>query len=192
MMPLIPILRVNKHTELIRWLQSNCDYSDGSFKDPGYTKSYRSWFNITDHHNVFYDDGDIDHKINIGYVDYMFEQDKDPEDIVIEQYMDFIPRKVDPETIRTAIMNCSPDEADHIRTTMTRTNMVILPGSNHSNANYLFKALTSEMFDKEYEIPYVPANPKEPFKGVTKKSYPVINKEEFYQFLKDHSKKRGI
>lgn len=186
----------SKRIDLIRWLKQKCEYSDNLFHDPGYSSRYKSMFNLTDVDNIIYYDNDIDHELNIGYVDYGFKKDKDPDDLCLEQFIDYVPSKYGEinESIKSVIIGASRDEASDIITKMSRENMLILPGSNHSNANYLYKLITLECMDlnnmdeKPYYAPYVNPDPKVPFKSNVKGLGAFIDKEDFYYFVKVQSK----
>ncbi|VBB18338.1 hypothetical protein YASMINEVIRUS_801 [Yasminevirus sp. GU-2018] len=181
--------------DLIRWLKQRCEYSDSPFQDPGYSVYYKSMFNTMDSHKLVYKDGDIDHELNIGYVDYGFEEEKDPEDVCLEQFIDYVPanREGLKEAISTMINGLPYDEAVDIRTKMSRENILILPGSNHSNANYLYKLITLECLklnnkkEKPYFVPYVSPDPRVPFRSNSKGVGVHIDKEDFYSFIKAHS-----
>lgn len=173
------IKKQKARNELIRWLKQKCDYSDNVFRDPGYSDYYKSMFNIVDTHNFIYANNDIDHELNVGYVEYETNNEKNSEDAELEQFIDVVPYKN---------KNSKSDAENH------NINIVILPGSNHSNANYLYKLLMHECMeinnnDEPYHIPNVSPNPKVPYTINHKKVQITINKEEFYSFVKKYSKK---
>lgn len=194
---------VKKRDSLFKWLKSRCDYSDDVFKDPGYSNFYKSHFNIIDNQNTLYADGDIDHELNIGYFDYIDpNKEKHPQDAEIEQFIDHVPivgevtlavgedNFIDSieETDQTSETDSIDSIESEIKDKLTRHNIVILPGSNHSNANYLYKRLT--IFADElgsYRVPFVQNDPKKPFTNRSKNLYIEIDKEGFYQFIRDLS-----
>ena len=193
-LPFLPKFNTAR-ADLIRWLKQRCDYSDSQFQDPGYSTHYKSMFNLMDTHKLVYKDGDIDHELNIGYVDYCFDKEKDPEDVCLEQFVDYVPANHEglKEAISTMVNGVPYDEADDIRKKMSRENILILPGSNHSNANYLYKLITLECLDlnnkdeKPYFVPYVSPDPRVPFRSNVKGVGVHIDKEDFYSFIKAHS-----
>jgi hypothetical protein len=202
------MINVNIHDDekderkcLIKWLQNKCELSDNVFEDPGYTEKYKYHFNITDKNHFFYDDDDIDHELNIGYSDYVNDEDdsKHPDDVAIEPFIDYVPRYVSDENseIESNDNNASEDNTYNIYSSairnknkegMVKHNIVILPGTNHSNANYLYKRLKilASKFE-QYSIPYVNEDPKKPFTDKCKKISIEFEKESFYHFLKERS-----
>ena len=173
----IPVPHVNKkqydYNNLVKWLQLCCDGSNDAFKDQNYSESYMDMFNITDTDGIFYQNGDIDHKLNIGYVDYLLGDVKHPNDKELECFIDYVPvREKDTDTISTY------------------HNIVILPGTNHSNSNYIYKIIKNESNKNKYTIPYLNNNPRIPYTGDKKEADMMINKEEVYKFIKDNSKNR--
>lgn len=169
----ILVLRFNKkkreHDELVKWLKSYCDNSDNAFKDQNYSDTYKAMFNLTDNNENFYEKNDIDHEINIGYVDYEPEEQKDPKDEELEQFIDHVPNGL---------------------TDSSYYNIVILPGTNHSNANYIYKMIKNETINHKFKIPYISNNPKIPYNGDIKDADMMISKSDVYAFVKDNSKNR--
>lgn len=192
----IPMLRCTDKKKLLRrWLNQRCSYSDNLFADPGYSDYYKREFNIMDGlgSKPFYAaQGDIDIEMNMGYIDYAHGAEKDPDDLVIEQFIDYIPVNVPHDVIRTATMNTFYEEKQDITDKMTRKNILILPGSNHSNANFLFKRLSRRLADGNvsYAIPFVSGDPTSVYKGTHKDAKMDINKEQLYEFLHQNSKNK--
>lgn len=156
-----------EHNELVKWLKSYCDYSDNAFKDQDYSDAYKKIFNITDTDGIFYEKGDIDYELNIGYADYANGVQKDPDDEELEQFIDHVPVS-----------------------DQSRRNIVILPGTNHSNANYIYKIIKNETINHKYKIPYLSNNPSIPYNGNIKEAEMMINKVDVYTFVKENSKVR--
>lgn len=180
-----------KKIKLMKWLNKKCRYSKNIFKDPGYSEFYKRNFNITDDIGPFsiYKKNDIDHLMNIGYVDYAYnDQLKHEDDGELEQFIDYIPKVIPKETLEMATKNRSFVESEDIIKKMTRHNMVILPGTNHSNANFLYKELLQTINDLNYHIPYVNIDPSLPYEGTYKIAKLNIDKESFYNFLRINSK----
>ena len=65
--------------------------------------------------------------------------------------------------------------------------MVILPGTNHSNANFLFKIIKNKLDRISYIIPHVSNNVEQPFEKIYKKIKHNVCKEDLYNFIKDNS-----
>lgn len=194
----------SKHDALITWLGTKCERSIDALQDPGYSGSYKSHFNIRDEDLSFYKQGDLDDLLNIGYVGYSdnstkmnYElqssfnqlpkdiqnnhQHKHRHDEMLEHFMDYVP--IYPETDETdKTENMVKDEEEEIH------HIIIPPGSNQSNANYLYKRLVLLANENEpYSVPFVSKDLNKPFKGIYKGVNIEIDKDEFYQFLKDNS-----
>jgi hypothetical protein len=145
-------------------------------------------FNITDVDGIFYEDKDIDYDLNIGYVDYGYGEDKNSKDETLEKFIDYVPIKVPESIIYTLTYCASYDEAKYIRQITNRHNIVILPGTNHSNANYIYKLIKHEALQKnKYRIPYLSNDHRIPYKGNNKEAVMMINKEDVYNFIKNNS-----
>lgn len=176
--------KVRVRTELIAWLKRKSEYSNNVFEDPGYSNFYKRYYGIIDRDGSIYRPGDIDHELNIHYVKSVDEDEKTDEDRILDQYIDFIPKQLPRKTVET-ICDIYPQ---HEAETILFDNMVVLPGSNHSNANYLFKRVSSQAKTfKPYHVPVVDADPSHEYRGDFKEIPLVINKEEFYQFIKNNS-----
>jgi len=155
---------ITQHNELVKWLRLPCQFSDDINEDQDYSEYYKGLFNITNTNNFFYDSNDIDFELNL-------ELAEDNERF--EDFTDHIPI-IDGVGID---MNINIEQK-----------IVILPGSNHSNCNYLYKMLKIEASHKdEYLIPYLPNDPKIPYTGELKNASMMINKEDVYNFVKNNS-----
>lgn len=172
---------------LIKWLKQRPQYSVNLYKDPGYSVFYKNEFNYQDvlGPNRLYVPGDIDHELNVGYVNYHHGDEKHEDDKTIEQFIDYVPVPIHQGTVDTE----STKRIDNIKE-ISIQNIVILPGSNHSNANFLFKRLKFFIAQKntEYKIPFVSADPSVSYKGEQKIGHAQINKEQFYGFLCKNSR----
>lgn len=180
----------DRKNSLVKWLKKRCDYSDDVIKDPGYSNFYKSEFCIRDGVNFrkFYELNDIDYDLNnLNNLSVMCVN----HDPILDQYVDRIPIEISKDLIDAAVVNASYHERADIIDDMTHLNMLILPGSNHSNANYLFKRLMrySEENIRSYNIPYVSVNHKMSYKGDNRNAKLNINKEQFYEFLRLRSQK---
>jgi hypothetical protein len=189
----IPYMKCKNKKEILRrWLKQKCSYSDDCFKDPGYSTYYKNEFGIMDGDGFkpFYVSGDIDLELNIGYTDYEYGDEIHEDDMVLEEFIDYIHVTVEHEDLETALKDKSFDERCYIIQKMTRKNILILPGSNHSNANYLFKRVViySTANNISYSIPFVLSDPAMSYKGIHKNAKMEINKEHFYEFLRQNSR----
>jgi len=122
--------------------------------------------------------------MNIGYIDYEYDvkdEDKHEDDFQVEQFIDYIVKYIPEHIINDMYMNknYSYDEVHDKLTKLSRYNMVILPGSNHSNANFLYKCVKQFIRDKNlsYAIPYVDGNPTVKFIGSYKTTSLDVDKE---------------
>lgn len=154
-----------RHNELVRWLKKRCEYSDCVYDDPGYSDYYRSWFKCIDISNEIYLKGDIDCQIN-NDIDISLSTNFSDS---IEQYTDHV-------------------QIDDVK------NMIVLPGSNHSNANYLYKIINNYMLhphnNNTFHIPIVSNNPKQPFNDNSYKTMRMkIDKNLLYNYVYTYSKK---
>ena len=155
---------------LINWLKKRCSYSEDIFKDPGYSDYYKNEFNIIDgiDNTYFYNSNDIDHEINIGYDD----DDNDNDDFYnFGEFIDYVdPIKISEDDIRY-------------------TNIVILPGTNQSNANFLYKIIKKYIDNAKlrYNIPIISNDLTEKYESEYKSASIQINKESFYNYLRQYS-----
>lgn len=154
-----------KRDSLIRWLTKKCNECDDICDDPGYSNGYKRYFNIVDSGHVIYCDNDIDNEINLEY-----------DDPLLEEFTDYVP-----------IKGCSDEEKKYIVNKMTHKNIVIPPGSNQSNANFMFKLLNEFGHKYSYKIPCVSNNPSDPYDGDYESICMDIDKESFYMFMFDNS-----
>lgn len=158
-------------SKLVHWLSSPCMYSSDVCEDPEYSGMYRSYFGIQSPRKIKPDD--IDFKV-LEQLCYDPEENED-----LAEYTDLydVQYKVSPESGEVREVNT--DNAIEI---------TILPGSNHSNANYLFKRF-DEYFDQNviiFNIPYVPP-PNQKFQTIFKKFMFQFDKKSMYKFVYDMS-----
>ncbi len=158
-----------KHTPLvlIKWLNKKTRDSEDIYSDPGYGKHYKSLFGIEDNHQLFYNNDDIDCRFASIH-----------ESIVL----------FDP----VHGLNEVSEYADQINGTQYGgdiKHILIPPGSNHSNANYVYKLLKTNIQNNEYVIPYVSAKSGTPYTGYHKCAGLKLNKEDFYNFVYTYSDK---
>jgi hypothetical protein len=169
----------NNRKELLKeWLEEKCAYSSSVYVDPGYTSSYKKEFNIVNGIGCknIYEPNDIDSELNIEYNEAEYN---------LDEYIDYILIKGMTETYRQKYFGSEYDELYKIIQRLPKKNMVILPGSNHSNANYLYKRLIKSIDDNNitYMLPYVSADPKASFKNIHKPAKMIVDKEKFYYYL---------
>jgi hypothetical protein len=195
----------DKRDILLEWLRSRCLYNNDIFCDPGYSDSYKREFNIIDglDYNIkiksFYSndsnlgiDIDIDQEISEYNENYknLFDYD-DIADINthLVDFIDYIPASKLPDILHETVNNNNIGFANFIISKLSLKPMCFFPGTNHSNANFLYKkAIRFISNTASYNIPFVSADVKSVYKGDHKTSKMNINKEKFYEFLMDQSK----
>ena len=176
-------LRTNAKLEI--WLKQLTDHSMSPLEDPRYSRYYKSYFGNVSQNGYIYDTSnntsDIDIKLNLGYYRYSYQLelemdnkqtniniDKHPEDVVVEQFIDTVVDK---------------NGFTH--------DIVIPPGTNQSNANFLFKIFRDIMAEAEpSHIPIVSSDKTVRYTGGVKHSSINLPKIELYQFLMDRSNQK--
>lgn len=162
----LPIIKIDANKELIKWLHKRSKYSDNIFKDPGYSNSYKARFGTYNEDDLVYSKNDIDYEINKN-IWYMFDEDTDND---VKKFSDIIV------------------SLDHNKNNKYEP-IVILPGTNHSNANFLFKEVMDSIINDTniFCVPYVPNLPSEQFKGTIKEINMNLDKKDFYKFMFKYS-----
>lgn len=159
----------NHHRDLIKWLKKSIRgyYKDGVYSDPGYGNQYKSMFGIEDVDQLFYNKNDIDDQLASIHQSITMT---DPDD---EYGLNVMSEFVDQYSDKRCTLNY----------------ILIPPGSNHSNANYMYKQLKTHIHNNEceYEIPYINADPRTPYTGNHKCTKLKLNKEDFYNFTRLNS-----
>jgi hypothetical protein len=159
------------------------------YSDLGYSEYYKSFFQMSDNNRKFYKNGDIDEELNVGYTEQVFSTDPLPqEDLELEQFMDYVPTSARYDT-EIATICCNADKKRDIIKKLCRKCIVILPGTNHSNANFLYKVLNDGLTLNKYSIPYVLEDPNKPYYDLHKDATMIIDKEKFYNFMCKNSRK---
>jgi hypothetical protein len=173
----------DRHT-LLSWLKSKCQYSEGIFDDPGYSERYKGYFS-----HYFYDDtyvtGDIDYELNIGHYEYVYEDEDDLSSIdeQIIPYVDFVPSGLTHDEITRLADSYPLEYRDRAEEISSRTGIVILPGSNHSNANYIYKRIREHIDDiPAFSVPFVNDYHKA-FRPSYKKATLTLSKTNVYNFV---------
>ena len=164
-----------KRSQMLRWLNKTCNYSDDIYRDPGYSDSYKRYFNIKDDDHNIYNDNDIDDENNVDYYDE-----------TLDEFTDCVPINIPQEEINMKTSGCSDEEKELIIDILTRKNIVIPPGSNQSNANFLYKFLKNHIQNYSYHIPHI-LNPNEPYVGEYEYLSMDIDKESLYMFMFENS-----
>ena len=166
------------NTRLIKWLKSPTGDSDDIYVDPGYGYHYKSWFGIEDCDKKFYKNNDIDCQLGIIHESISTHEPNDLHNLnAMSQFVD----KFD-TTDNDGL--CSRNSVNELM-----NHILIPPGSNHSNANYLYKRIIASVQESEleYEIPYVSANQFTPYTGYHKSTGYNVDKQSFYKFIYNNS-----
>ena len=173
--------RASKREDLLKWLRASAEYSDHSFEDPGYSEHYKSYFSIFCDDDTYVRD-DLDHQLNIGHYEGVYDNyELDEVDDNLLQYVDFVPTNLSNAELEGMVEAYPIEDRDHAREILSREGVVILPGSNQSNANYLYKKLRNALINvREFSVPYVG-------KGRFKPSYRRVklhlSKQSVYNFI---------
>ena len=168
---------------LERWLKARCRWSDNVFDDPGYSSRYKSYFSGLFDDDT-YIDGDIDHRLNIGHYELVYDESiaYDEFDEIIEPYIDFVPSNITRSDIEKVVAAYPLEDQERARKVYSRTGIVILPGSNHSNANYLYKRFIEYLNDvREFTVPYV-GTFRDRYRPSYKRVGLSVSKETIYNF----------
>lgn len=171
----------NRNLEL--WLKQKNKHVFSIYEDPEYSNYYKSYFgSYVD--ETFYSKNDIDIKITPQYFENIYDNNYDE----IEQFIDYIPRNVPQYVIDTATHGIYGNEKKNIIEKLERKCLLIPPGTNHSNVNFLYKLMMDNIIDiKAFNIPYVSNNINEQYKGIIKEEYMNINKLDLYNFAYKNS-----
>ena len=175
--------------ELKKWLGQKCDCSDNIFDDPGYTDYYKKHFGIHDEYEIYYKKNDIDEQINIGY-EKNFDNEEDNHLTDAEKYVDYVPEEISQSLIDKITCDMTGNEKLKTIQKLTSKGIIILPGSNHSNANYMYKIIKDSV-DKmgTYEIPDISPDPTVEFKGENTNISMKVDKVKVYKFIYRYSDK---
>jgi len=167
------------------WLKNKNRYAVSIYKDPGYSHFYKSYFGkYVD--KSFYPDGDIDVKISPDYYESVYTDDNDE----LEQFIDYIPQNIPHDILETATFKIYNNEKQNIIDKLERKCLLIPPGSNQSNTNFIYKLMLDNMLDIDsFSIPFVSNNINEQYKGTLKNSYMDIDKKQIYDFVYKNSTK---
>lgn len=196
-------LKSDSRHKMIKWLGKKTKYTETIFDDPGYTDCYKRMFNVYDHDRKIYrmldesnkdnSNKDIDIEINIGYIDDVYNQcKKTTNEKILEQYIDYIPINIPDTFLSTSLIDIvDVNDRKNIKMMLCRENIVIPPGSNQSNCNWLFKKISEhiESNNIQYKIPFVLNDHKMSYTGAHKIISSEIDKEKFYNFMFKNSTK---
>lgn len=169
---------------LMKWLKSRVPYSDDLFCDPGYSRNYYMAFGNTYEYGSEYTPGDIDHQLNPGYYDPIYDIDDDYGISDEDYYVDYIYKPIDKDTLMKTVMSYEPEYRDKAARVLQREPILILPGSNQSNANYIYKLMLDQINQiHSFRIPYVKQSNRAYFTGSSKNFRLQISKEDTYRFV---------
>jgi hypothetical protein len=176
-----------KNRETLKsWLTSRCQYSDNVFYDPGYSSYYMSYFShFFDDDDSTYTDDDIDQILNIGYFETVYDDclPENEEDEQIRPYIDFVPSKIPRNKIDSIVATYAKEDQRRAREVCSRTGIVILPGSNQSNANFIYKRIMDVINNvRKFSVPYVGDRHKR-FRPSYKRVGIELTKENIYNFV---------
>lgn len=199
---------INRNYSLEKWLSQRCDMSRSIYDDPGYSDHYKSMFGITDNGKIYHvtqkptsnqtdknknnetmTETDLDMILNTAYTeDIFYETNKTLTDIAIQPYIDYVSTSTSDTNINNIISDYPEDKRQDIIKKLSRKCVVILPGTNQSNANYFYKILMNDadIFDS-YIVPNISADPTKPYDGSADIVGMSIDKKKTYEFVRDNS-----
>lgn len=169
--------------KLENWLKQKNKYATSIYKDPGYSSFYKSYYGAYVDES-FYPDDDIDVKISPEYFESIYKDDRDE----LEQFIDYIPQTISQDIIDNTTNKIYGEEKQNIIDKLERKCLLIPPGSNHSNTNFMYKLMLDNMLNIDsFKIPYISNNIREQYIGTLKNSYMDIDKMELYNFVYKNS-----
>lgn len=172
--------------KLENWLKQKNKHATSLYKDPGYSSFYKSYFGMYVD-ETFYPKNDIDIKLDPMYVESIYSDDNDE----LEDFIDYIPQYVSQDIIDAATYKTYGNDKQDIIDKLERKCLLILPGSNQSNANVIYKLLLDNISDiSSFSIPYISNNLQEQYTGELKDAYMDINKTDLYNFIYQNSIKQ--
>ncbi len=192
------MMNYKSKNKLITWLKKTCKHSDNCFVDPGYSDGYKSWFAQNDSNNQFnydynenYENHDYHDNDNVDKLEHddENENENDHKDANNHNHRKFklhnrdLDIKLNPGYING--IQKDYNNIDNFVDIVKNQHILILPGTNHSNANYLYKNIT-ECINKNtelYDIPYVDSDYSKCYMGTYKNIVMKIDKNDFYNFM---------
>lgn len=182
MSPKNKIYRAENRHALEKWLQARCSYAKDIFDDPGYSNFYQSYFtHLFD--DGTYTRGDIDCAINLGFYEYVYDPGLSQEDEDLLSYVDYIPSNRSTDEIERMVEAYPESDQDRAYSILSRECILIPPGTNQSNANYLYKNIAKCITDGEnFRIPYVGSRTNV-FNSNYKRAKFDLSKLDIYNFI---------
>jgi hypothetical protein len=174
------------HKKLEKWLKQSNKCSSNIYEDPGYSGFYKSYYgNYV--YKSFYPEDDIDIKISPVYIEDIYTENTDE----LQQFIDYIPQDIPSDIINNITIGTYGTEKQNIIDKLERKCLLIPPGSNQSNVNFIYKLLLDNMINVDnFSIPFISHNINEQYKGTLKNSYMNIDKMELYNFVYNNSIKQ--
>jgi len=174
--------------EIKRWLRSpnkDCIGSD-IFEDPGYSGYYKSMTSIYDDMGIFYEGADdIDNRLKYPYHKSIYKCDEIDK---LEEFVDNIPSKASDQYIAEITKNLIGDDKKYTTNRLKYDPILIPPGTNHSNANVLYKIIQTEFNAiKPFIVPILPDNPNVEYDGDYAEFVPSLDKKIIYRFCYENS-----
>lgn len=175
--------------DIIRWLRSaNKDCKDHDiYKDPGYSEYYKDYTSIYDDDLMYRGKHDIDLRIwhrRIPYYENIYEK----EDDMMEDFVDHVKSNMTDEEIGYFTEGRGHDEKEYMEDKLRYMPILIPPGTNHSNANVLYKLLQSEILEYTRDEPFSIASFEDMnYDGSITELEPYIDKKIIYRFCYENS-----
>ena len=164
---------------VMKWLNAPFNGSNDLFEDPGYSQMYRSGFGNTYQYGAEYVSGDIDEILNLGCFESPYEE---YDEYDADHFVDYIHQPIPQNVLTKRVSHYEPEHRDRAAQIMQRKAILIPPGSNQSNANYIFKTLTYEVEHiNSFRVPY--ATREKRYTGARKLFKLKLDKYDVYRFL---------
>lgn len=181
---------INKLTpeEIKKWLRApnkNC-IADDIMTDRGYSGYYKSMTSIYDDNCLFYEGlNDIDNRLKYPYYKSIYRGERIDR---IEDFVDMIPSNVSTQHIAEMTSHLSGADKQYAAHRLKYDPVFIPPGTNHSNANVLYKIIQNEFLnDDPFIIPILPNDRSIEYDGEYAEVVPSIDKKLIYRFCYENS-----
>jgi len=179
--------------EIKAWLRApnkNCIAGD-IYNDWGYSGYYKSMTSIYDDNCLFYEGSDdIDNRLKYPYhksINVCDHIDR------IEDFVDHIPSNISAQQIDERTCHLTGTDKKYAVHRLKYDPVFIPPGTNHSNANVLYKIIQKEFLNVDpFIIPKLPNDRSTEYDGDYVGVVPSIDKKLVYRFCYENSIHQSI
>lgn len=174
--------------EIKKWLRApnkNCIAGD-IYNDRGYSGYYKSMTSIYDDNCLFYEGADdIDNRLKYPYHKSIYRCDGIDQ---MEDFVDHIPSKASAQQIDEMTSHLTGIDKQYAVDRLKYDPVFIPPGTNHSNANVLYKIIQNEFLNANpFIIPKLPNDRSTEYDGDYVEVVPSIDKKLIYRFCYENS-----